>query len=91
MIRYLVSKQSFNSAIMEKKNLIGVSYVSALIIIWGTIGSLIDFALLQSEVYKVGSLGQILTFSITGFIFIYFGVKLFSKTKEIIFEKNKKS
>ncbi len=50
---------------MSKKTLIGISYVSAWVIIWGTIGSLIDFYFLQST-YTPGSLGQFITFIITG-------------------------
>ena len=52
---------------MSKKTLVGVSYVSAWIIIWGTIGSLIDFYFLQNT-YLPGSFGQYLTFIITAFI-----------------------
>ena len=48
---------------MNKKTLIGVSYVSAWVIIWGTIGSLIDFYFLQNT-YLPGSIGQIATFII---------------------------
>ena len=49
---------------MSKKTLVGVSYVSAWIIIWGTIGSLIDFYFLQNT-YLPGSIGQFSTFIIT--------------------------
>ena len=52
---------------MNKKTLVGVSYVSAWIIIWGTIGSLIDFYFLQNT-YLPGSLGQFSTFIITGIV-----------------------
>ena len=52
---------------MSKKTLVGISYVSAWIIIWGTIGSLIDFYFLQ-HTYAPGSLGQFLTFIITAII-----------------------
>ena len=52
---------------MNKKTIVGVSYVSAWVIVWGTIGSLIDFYFLQST-YLPGSLGQFLTFIITAFI-----------------------
>ena len=52
---------------MNKKTLVGVSYVSSWIIIWGTIGSLIDFYFLQNT-YLPGSLGQYLTFTITAFV-----------------------
>ena len=50
---------------MTKKTIVGISYVSAWIIIWGTVGSLIDFYFLQNT-YLPGSLGQYLTFIITG-------------------------
>ena len=52
---------------MNKKTLVGVSYVSAWIIIWGTIGSLIDFYFLQNT-YSPGSIGQFSTFIITGIV-----------------------
>ena len=52
---------------MTKKTLVGISYVSTWIIIWGTIGSLIDFYFLQNT-YLPGSLGQFLTFAITAII-----------------------
>ena len=52
---------------MNKKTVIGISYVSAWVIIWGTIGSLIDFYFLQNT-YLPGSLGQFLTFIITAII-----------------------
>ena len=52
---------------MNKKTLVGVSYVSAWVIIWGTVGSIIDFYFLQNT-YIPGSLGQFLTFIITAAI-----------------------
>ena len=52
---------------MNKKTLVGISYVSFWIIIWGTIGSLIDFYFLQNT-YLPGSVGQFLTFIITAII-----------------------
>ena len=52
---------------MNKKTLVGVSYVSAWVIIWGTFGSIIDFYFLQNT-YLPGSLGQFLTFIITAAI-----------------------
>ena len=52
---------------MNKRTLVGVSYVSAWILIWGTIGSLIDFYFLQ-DTYLPGSLGQFSTFIITAII-----------------------
>ena len=52
---------------MNKKTLVGISYVSAWIIVWGTIGSLIDFYFLQT-IYLPGSIGQFLTFIITAIL-----------------------
>ena len=62
---------------MNKKTLVGVSYVSAWVIIWGTIGSLVDFYFLQNT-YLPGSLGQFLTFIITAFISSIIAVYMFS-------------
>ncbi len=53
---------------MSKKDWIGILYVSLAIVIWGTVGSLIDYPLLLNNVYKAGSLGQIGTFAISGFL-----------------------
>ena len=61
---------------MNKKTLIGVSYVSTWIIIWGTIGSLIDFYFLQST-YVAGSLGQFSTFIITAAISLIAAIYVF--------------
>ena len=63
---------------MNKKTLVGVSYVSAWVIIWGTIGSLIDFYFLQNT-YLPGSLGQFLTFIITAFISSIAAIYMFPK------------
>ena len=52
---------------MNKTTLVGISYVSAWIIIWGTIGSLVDFYFLQNT-YIPGSIGQFSTFIITALI-----------------------
>jgi len=61
---------------MNKKTLVGVSYVSAWVIIWGTIGSLIDFYFLQNT-YLPGSLGQFLTFIITALISSIIAIYIF--------------
>ena len=63
---------------MSKKDWIGILYVSVSVIIWGTVGSLIDFLLLEQNFYKVGSLGQLITFTMTG---------LFTTVVSIIFYK----
>ena len=61
---------------MNKKILVGISYVSAWIIIWGTIGSLIDFYFLQNT-YLPGSIGQFSTFIITGLISSVIAIYMF--------------
>ena len=61
---------------MNKKTLVGVSYVSAWIIIWGTFGSFIDFYFLQNT-YLPGSLGQFSTFIISAFISSITAIYLF--------------
>ena len=66
---------------MNKKTLVGISYVSAWVIIWGTIGSLIDFYFLQNT-YLPGSFGQFLTFVITAIISSTVAVYLFPTINE---------
>ncbi|AAZ58378.1 membrane protein [Prochlorococcus marinus str. NATL2A] len=61
---------------MNKKTLIGVSYVSAWVILWGTIGSLIDFYFLQNT-YLPGSIGQFATFIITAFLSSIIAIYIF--------------
>ena len=61
---------------MNKNTLIGVSYVSAWVIIWGTIGSLIDFYFLQNT-YLPGSIGQFATFIITAFLSSIIAIYIF--------------
>ena len=62
-----------------KKQFLGIVYVSVWVLIWGTIGSLIDFPLLQSSVYEAGALGQYATFSLTAFITIILAVIIYPK------------
>ena len=52
---------------MDKKTLVGISYVSAWVIIWGTVASFVDFYFLQNT-YIPGSIGQFSTFIITALI-----------------------
>ena len=61
---------------MNKKTLVGISYVSTWIIIWGTLGSLIDFYFLQNT-YTPGSVGQFLTFIITAIVSIIISIYSF--------------
>ena len=64
------------------RKLFGVLYVSLIIIAWGTIGSLIDFPLLSAGLYLPGSLGQAVTFLLTGFVFVWIGFSFYSKVIE---------
>ena len=63
---------------MNKKTLVGISYVSAWVIIWGTIGSLIDFYFLQNT-YLPGSIGQFASFIITAFLSLIIAIYIFPK------------
>ena len=66
-----------------KKSLFGIAYVSVWVIIWGTVGSLIDLPFLNAEIYSAGSIGQISTFVITAFISLAFGTWLYPKISRI--------
>ena len=55
----------------RKSNPIKVSlYISVWVIIWGTIGSLIDYPLYKNKIYLEGSIYQYLTFSVVAIISI---------------------
>ena len=43
-------------------------YISVWVIIWGTLGSLIDYPLYKNKIYLEGSIYQYLTFAITALI-----------------------
>jgi len=45
-------------------------YISVWVIIWGTVGSLVDFPLYKNKIYLEGSIYQYLTFTITAVISI---------------------
>ena len=45
-------------------------YISVWVIIWGTIGSLIDFPLYKNKIYSEGSIYQYFTFTVTAIISI---------------------
>ncbi len=70
--------------------LFGLLYVSAWVMVWGTLGSLIDYPLLKLEVYTAGSIGQYLTFIITGILSTVIGVKLFESFKGLLKSDQKK-
>ncbi len=67
---------------MNKTTIFGISYVSAWIMAWGTIGSLIDFYFLQRLIYVAGSAGQFITFIITGAISTLIAIKIFPSINE---------
>ena len=68
---------------MNKKTLLGISYVSVWIIIWGAVGSFIDFYFLQNT-YEPGSLGQFSTFIITAIISSVAATYIFPKINKKI-------
>ena len=68
---------------MNKKTLVGISYVSAWIMIWGTIGSFIDFYFLQNT-YLPGSSGQFSTFIITALLSTIIAIYIFPKINKFI-------
>ena len=45
-----------------------ILYISVWVIIWGTLGSLIDYPLYKNKIYLEGSIYQYLTFAITAII-----------------------
>ena len=65
---------------VEKKSnpIKAILYISLWIIIWGTLGSLIDYPLYKNKIYIEGSIYQYLTFIITAIISII-SAKLFYK------------
>ena len=55
----------------KKSNSIKVFlYISVWVIIWGTMGSLVDFPLYKNKIYSEGSIYQYLTFTVTAIISI---------------------
>ena len=47
-----------------------ILYISVWVIIWGTLGSFIDYPLYKNKIYLEGSIYQYLTFIITAIISI---------------------
>ena len=64
---------------MTSKDWFGIGYVSIWVLVWGTVGSLIDLPLLNMEIYTAGSLGQAMTFILTALISVLVGVWLFPR------------
>ena len=55
----------------KKSDLVKVFlYISVWVIIWGTLGSLIDYPLYKNKIYLEGSIYQYITFTITAVISI---------------------
>ena len=70
---------------MEEKNsnpIKVILYISVWVIIWGTLGSLIDYPLYKNKIYLEGSIYQYLTFTITAIMSII-GAKIFYKKFEL--------
>ena len=65
----------------KSKSLKVFLYVSAWVIIWGTLGSFIDYPLYKNNVYSEGSIYQYLTFSITAIISIMSANYFYKKIK----------
>ena len=57
-------------------------YISVWVIIWGTLGSFIDYPLYKNKIYLEGSIYQYLTFVFTAIISIVFA-KFFYKKIEL--------
>ncbi len=64
---------------MTRKDLLGILYVSIVVIVWGSIGSIIDYPLLNKEIYQAGSIGQLATFTISGFLITVISIYLYKK------------
>jgi len=56
-------------------------YISLWVIIWGTLGSFVDYPLYKNKIYLEGSIYQYLTFIITGIISILSARLFYKKIK----------
>jgi len=56
-------------------------YISAWVIIWGTLGSIIDYPLYKNNIYMEGSIYQYLTFTFTAIISILSAKFIYTKIK----------
>ena len=66
----------------KKNNPISIFlYISAWVIIWGTLGSLIDYPLYKNNIYLEGSIYQYITFTITAIISIISAKFFYNKIK----------
>ncbi len=71
---------------MNKKYVVGFIYVSICILAWGTLGSLVDYPLLQQDIYQPGSLGQLTTFLVVGILTTIISIILFKKLPKSFIE-----
>ena len=56
-----------------------ILYISVWVIIWGTVGSFIDYPLYKNKIYLEGSIFQYFTFIITAIISIIFAKYFYKK------------
>ena len=56
-------------------------YISIWVIIWGTLGSIIDYPLYKNNIYQEGSIYQYLTFTFAATISIVSAKYLYKKIK----------
>ena len=54
-------------------------YISVWVIIWGTLGSFIDYPLYKNKIYLEGSIFQYLTFTVTALISIICAKSFYKK------------
>ena len=73
---------------MTKQDWFGIFYVSVWIIIWGSIGSVIDLPLLNRGIYLPGSIGQAITFTVTGMGSILLAILVFQRTRKLILQSS---
>ena len=73
---------------MARKDWFGIAYVSFWVLIWGSLGSFIDFPLLKAGIYFAGSIGQVSTFLITGIISIVVAIFLYPRVLSNLKIKN---
>ncbi len=74
---------------MTKKDWFGIAYVSTWVIIWGTVGSLIDLPFLNAGIYLPASVGQITTFFLTALACIIVSILIFPKASNLLIKSSK--
>lgn len=68
---------------MSKKTVYGFLYVSLFVMIWGTLGSFVDYIFLNNEIYIQGSLGQLSTFSVFGVLTVILATNLYPRISSL--------